>query len=114
MSDEVEASPVLGGNTYAGSENTEGGGIVRAQYEWSSTDPTTAVIETVSAAADREATELEPLYDAIDPDALNALVRSEVPTDHDATVEISFRFAERRVTVHNTGEIEVRSTPARE
>ena len=83
-------------------------GPVRAQYEWSSTPPSIAVIETVAIAVDREPTSIEPLYESVDPDALDALVQSNgAPTDSDS-VTVSFRFAEQQVTVHGTGEIVVR------
>lgn len=60
----------------------------------------------VFAVADRtgvSAHELPPLYDRIDPDALNALVRSD-----DADLELSFSFAGYRVTVDTDGAIHVR------
>lgn len=85
-------------------------GTVRAQYDWSSAFPSTGVVETVSRAVGRDPKALEPLYESIDPDALDAIVGSfdsQRPRD-DTTV--SFVFADRRVTVSGSGEVLVRPT----
>lgn len=47
-------------------------------------------------------TELPPLYDSIDPDALNAIV-----TRAGNDLEISFSFAEREVVVRGDRSVEV-------
>lgn len=83
---------------------------VRAQYEWSSTAPSTAVIETVAAAVNREPTNLEPLYESLDSDSLDTLLRSTGCASEDAeTVTVSFSFADRQVTVHSRGDVIVRA-----
>jgi len=82
---------------------------IRADYDWTAIPPSTAVIETVAVALDREPTATQPLYEAVDPDALNTLIRS---TDSDPTgeeVTVSFRFAGQSVTVHGGGSVVVRS-----
>lgn len=106
MSDEVEAPSIPNRDPLVTATTTDETGVVRAQYEWSSTEPSTAVIEAVSTVVNREPTDLEPLYDAIDPDALNALVGTE---GADAAVSVSFPFVDRLVTVHATGEVVVGS-----
>lgn len=84
-------------------------GAVHAQYEWSSTSPSTAVIETVAIAVNREPTTVEPLYESVDPDALDALVQSNSSlSENSDTVTVSFTFADQQVTVHGTGEVIVR------
>lgn len=85
-------------------------GSARARYEWSSIDPSTAVIETVASALGRDPTTIEPLYDSLDPDALNALLRSNA-SSADGGLTLSFPFADRWVTVHSGGEIVVRPLP---
>lgn len=93
----------------AGEDDDVSDGAVRAEYDWSSTRPSTAVIETVATVVDREPTAIEPLHESVDPDALNALVRSSGgPTNAD-TVTVSFVFAEQRVRIHGTGELVVPS-----
>jgi hypothetical protein len=53
-----------------------------------------AVVRAVSSAADRPVLELPPLYEFIDPDALDALF-----DDHRTASRIEFRYAGFRVTV---------------
>jgi len=106
MSDRSERSSVKDGSDVVDNP-------VRAHYEWSTTSPSTAVIQTVAIAVDRESTTLEPLYESLDPDALNSLLRSTGSVSEDAeTVTVSFRFADRQVTVHSSGDVIVRTTPA--
>ena len=78
-------------------------GAIRAQYEWPSTPPSTAVVETVAIASNREPMALEPLYESLDPDALNTIVRS-----NGSPSTVAFSFAGYRVTVRSIGEIVVR------
>lgn len=92
-----------------GNESTGADGTVRAQYDWTSISPTTAVIETVAIAVDREPTTLEALYESVDPDALNALVHSRESSTRGDTVRVSFVFSDHHVSVDGTGEIVVRT-----
>ena len=82
---------------------------IRAQYEWSSTAPSTAVIETVAIALDREPTTIEPLYESIDPDALDALLQPNGSPATTNDVTVSFVVADRQVTVHSRGDVVVRA-----
>lgn len=99
MSDESERA--------SGGEQGETVAPVRAHFDWSSTTPAEAVVQTVAVAADRDPAALEPLYDAVDPDALNALVRGDGKLTDSVTV--TFVYADRQVTVHGTGEVVVRT-----
>lgn len=67
--------------------------------------------EIVAATADatgRGPENLPPLYDAVDPDALNALVNRPPHVGHGATeVEVTFGFAGCTVTVSATDEVNV-------
>lgn len=65
----------------------------------------TAVVESVSDATDTPVLELPPLQKAIDPDALDALV-----AEQSTTASVTFRYADRVVTVNADQTIEV--TPA--
>lgn len=93
-----------GGNNSSGSSGT-----VHAHYEWSETAPSIAVVETVAAAVDRDVTAIGPLYESVDPDALDALVQSDEPTKTGETT-VSFTVADRAVTVHSRGEVVVGAT----
>ncbi|MUW13527.1 hypothetical protein GJ633_01840 [Halorubrum sp. CBA1125] len=77
-------------------------GAYRATYDWTSMEPSTAVIETVADATGREPLALATLYDFIDSDALDSLFRSS-----DGEVSVSFTYAEHEVTVHSDGEVAV-------
>lgn len=80
---------------------------VRGLYDWSSTSPSQAVVETVAAAVGDSQAEIDPLYEYVDPDGLNALVRSDVePCDE---VVVSFVMADYEVDVHGDGRVIVRS-----
>lgn len=81
---------------------TETTGVVRATYDWTSTAPSTGVIETVADATDREPLALDPLYHSVDTDALDRLV---VSSQKETTV--TFSYAGRDVTVHSDGTVAV-------
>jgi len=83
----------------------EGLGETRAEYEWADVGPSTAVLETLGAAMDRDPLTLEPLYEYVDLDALDLLVRS---ASAGARAEVTFRFESYRVHVDSGGEVVVR------
>jgi hypothetical protein len=79
---------------------------IHKQYDWSDTDPSIAVVKTVAAATNREPTELKPLYEILDPDALDELIRSDGrPTATDTSV--SFIWDRCNVTVNSSGDVVV-------
>lgn len=82
-----------------------GPGETRAEYEWAEVGPSTAVLETIAAALDRDPLALDPLYEYVDLDALDLLVRSASP---DEPTAVSFRFQSHRVRVDSTGKVVVR------
>lgn len=99
MNDEPE-SPKPTGNRSNGKD-----GVVHARYDWSSTSPSTAVVETVAVARDCEPTMLDPLYEYVDPEALDTFVRSsESPAD----ARVSFDYDGLTVTVRGSGDVVVR------
>jgi hypothetical protein len=75
---------------------------LRTRYEWSSTYPSTAVVESVAAAVGRDPVAIGPLYESVDPDALDALVLSDA-----GAVTISVTLAGCQVTVRGSGEVVV-------
>lgn len=62
----------------------------------------TAVVEAVSAASNTTVLELPPLYDAVNPDALDSLF-----TDERRVGEVAFRYAGYRVVVYADRTVEV-------
>ncbi|WP_410767275.1 HalOD1 output domain-containing protein [Haloferax sp. DFSO60] len=90
-------------NTEDNDPGTDADGVIRAEYDWSSLPPSTAVIETVAVAANCEPTALEPLYNTVDPDALDALLGSSDFHSTDGLTTVSFEFAGHSVTVQANG-----------
>lgn len=80
--------------------------VIRNEYSWESIEPSTAVVETVAAAVGRDPTNIEPLYDVLDPSALNDLI-SSVESDRLSAepTDVSFRYGNHIVTVRSDGEI---------
>lgn len=64
---------------------------------------TTAVVEAVAQAKGVSPTDLEPLYTAVDPDALDGLLASQTATP----LTVEFSYAGRRVRVANDGTVTV-------
>lgn len=83
-------------------------GRIRAEFDWSSRAPSGAIIETVAIAANAEPTEIEPLYDSVDPDALDALVRLNGRDPKNGDVTVAFTFAGHEVRVRSDGVVIVR------
>lgn len=83
-------------------------GTVRAHYEWESTPPSTAIVETVAEATGGTPTSLGPLYDSLDPDALNQLVASIPSSAVGRDICISLSLDAHRVTLFGDGEVVVR------
>lgn len=78
---------------------------VRRSFDWAETKPSAAVVEVVSSALGAVATDVEPLYSAVDPDALDKLVSDPGGRRDCTAVVVSFTFADRRVTVEGTGTV---------
>lgn len=77
--------------------------------DWREHDsPCTAIVEVVAEATGREPTDLPPLYESIETDALDALVS----TSTDASTRVTFDYAGVEVTVRSNGEFEVRTDGA--
>lgn len=82
-------------------------GVIRAEHDWSEVPPSTAVIQTVAIASDREPASLEPLYKTVDPDALDALLGSSEIYSTDGDTTVSFVFAGHDVLVEKDGTVVV-------
>lgn len=94
-------------NTDSTSSGTEANGN-RTRFGWDGfVQPSAAVAEAVATATDREATELDPIYESIDTDALDNLIS---PTDTERSGAVHISFVYEGVDVHVDGHrgIEVR------
>jgi len=75
-----------------------------AQCDWEGPNSSyVTIVETVSAATGQEPTSIEPLYSALDPEALELLLY----TGRDSNVHITFTFEECTVSVTGHGEVVV-------
>lgn len=70
----------------------------------------TEVVTAVADAKCLDPTDLPPLYDAIDPDALDRLFRSEVQNGASGTVKVQFTFAGCDVVVDTENRVTVTPT----
>jgi hypothetical protein len=75
----------------------ESGGVSRTtQYDRTTTEPSTVIVETIAAVRECEPTAITPLFDSVDPDALDALLT----TPHsDTDVEVTLALDGFDVTV---------------
>lgn len=64
-----------------------------------------AVIETLAEVMDVDPVELEPLHSAVDPDALDALVRVRTGTDGD--VHATFTHEGHGISVYSDGVVTI-------
>ena len=80
---------------------------IQTQYDWSLTEPSAAVVETIAWATNCDHQELNPLYDSIDPDAFDAILAPPTTKNTDMTTSISFTYADYTVTVQSNGTVNV-------
>lgn len=82
----------------------------RLHYDWQGDESVTTVVSTgVAAITNTPPTELDPLFEILDPDALNQLFSStNGPSRGDGRV--SFQFNDCTVIVDATGEIAISPT----
>jgi hypothetical protein len=80
---------------------------VRARYDWASTPPSTAIVETIAEATGNNPTSLNPLYESVDPDALNALLRSVPSSTAGRDLRISLSVDGHGITIYGDGDIVV-------
>jgi hypothetical protein len=84
--------------------------VTRTQFDWTETRPSAAVTEHISAMTGREQTDFAPLYETIDPEALDSLVDS---SDRSTPVSISFEYAGHSVTVRSDGALIIEAPSAK-
>lgn len=73
----------------------------RFEYDPASTPPCMAVVSALSAVLDVGPTDLDPIAETVNTDALDALVRDGEPADGE--VQVSWTQAGFAVTVHSYG-----------
>jgi len=80
-------------------------GEIRQTYDWKSTRPSMAVVETVAATTNERPTGLDTLNDTVDADALNTLIRESDATE---SLRVAFEYDDARVVVYGDGTVTVR------
>lgn len=65
----------------------------------------TEVVQRVATVTDQDVTQLPPLYETIDPEALDAVINS-VATDTSSLI-FRFKYSGCRVIIHESGRISV-------
>ena len=81
------------------------------QSEWTAGEPVGIfVVRAIGALSNETPTELPPLYEAVDPEALAGLVQSE----RARLVEVEFRYYGYLITVTSHGDISVSRPVAEE
>lgn len=84
----------------------------RTVCSWGNESFTTTVVEAVEAIQDNEVTELPPLFERVDPDALEQLFQSTADSEHQRTAgRLTFPYAGFLVTIHADGEITFNPLP---
>lgn len=79
----------------------------RRDGDWEAEPVSAAVVEAVSTLTNTPPTELDPLYNVINPDALDILYKSTYDgTPRTSGGNTTFTYNDCRVTVHADGEIE--------
>jgi len=81
---------------------------IQTEFDWESVTPSTAVIETIAIAANTDPSEVEPLYDSVDSDALDRLLQSTGTRPTNGSTTVSFAVSEYEVSVHSDGTVAVR------
>lgn len=79
---------------------------MESTLEYHSDSVSLHVVEALADAADTEAAELEPLYNVVDPDALDQLLRSASNAD----VCVEFEYGESLVEVRSDGTVTIDGT----
>lgn len=84
-----------------------GSDVGRITYEWGDGKrPSIAVVEAVSATTGREPTELSPLYEYLDGEALDTLLQSG-SAHRNGVAEVSFFYEGVGVSVGSDGHIDI-------
>ncbi len=88
-----------------------GAPIIEYEYDESET-PSEAVITAVAAKSNRDPLTIDPLYETIDPDALDAIFRTRLTEDTNRrSVRVELHFEGEHVEV-TTGEVRIYDTDA--
>ncbi|WP_152031308.1 HalOD1 output domain-containing protein [Natrarchaeobaculum aegyptiacum] len=75
--------------------------------EWTTHDPSVAVVELIARLLDADPTDLEPLAWSIDPSALDAILQGQQEGPSTTPCTVDFSYLGHRITVSSDGRVEV-------
>ncbi|SIR83093.1 hypothetical protein SAMN05421858_4019 [Haladaptatus litoreus] len=82
--------------------------VIRRRHDWNGgTSLSISVVQTVAEAAETDPLELDPLYQYIQPEALNTIFSPQIGSRGHNLGTISFTYMTYDVTVYADGTIEV-------
>ena len=81
--------------------------MTRTEFDWTDVAPSTAVTELIAEESGQDPTELDPLYESIDPDALDRLIRGNGVNPHEHRLTVSFSFRGYAVVIQSGGLVEL-------
>lgn len=102
MRDTQRSHPSSGDDDLAETARTE---TNRASYDWESTKPLTAIVETVATARETDPVDLPPLYGRIDVEAVDALFAQARDERTVGPHRLTFPYAGCDVTIDSVGEV---------
>ena len=79
----------------------------RVEFALAEEAPSAVVVTAIAAISGQKPDELDPLYTAVDPDALDSLFAPTASGGHRADVEVTFRYHGYEVAVRSYGVIEI-------
>ena len=88
-----------------GVENQFGAETVRTRFDQETVPASLAVVATLADVMDADSAELDPLYDAVDPDSLDALCG--VRTGRDGAAHVTFTHEAHAITVSSYGVVTI-------
>ena len=85
----------------------------RVEYSDGTDPPSSVVVESIASITDRDRFDLDPLYQVVDPDALDALFEPRVDGCHRGEGEVTFAYHGYEVAVRSYGVIAIQSAEGR-
>jgi hypothetical protein len=89
-------------------EYNEETGAYHARYDSLVTPPSVAVVLLVAGITGTRPTQLDPLHDDVDPNALDLLLARPASNTQRGDVQVTFTYLSFEVTVYSYGSIELR------
>lgn len=83
-----------------------------ATFDGTKIDPSIAIIETIASISETRPTNLDPLYEVIDPTELDSIVLHQGTTRQRGDCSIEFTYMDYTVSVKSYGRIVVRPRSA--